>query len=92
MAYGKNGATCWLASAVRTLQKRVEVLEAKDSFKNVECSIHANTTVSRHNQMVCLRSETVRLPRHKPAGDLVHGGVISVHVSNAWRWLRAGIE
>ena len=28
MAYGKNGATCWLAGAVRTLQKRVELLEA----------------------------------------------------------------
>ena len=35
MAYGKNGATCWLAGAVRTLRKRVEWLEAKDSFKNV---------------------------------------------------------
>ena len=29
MAYGKNGATCWLAGAVRTLQKRVEWLEAR---------------------------------------------------------------
>ena len=28
MAYGKNGATCWLAGTVRTLQKRVEWLEA----------------------------------------------------------------
>ena len=33
---GKNGATCWLAGAVRTLQKRVDWLEAKDSFKNVK--------------------------------------------------------
>ena len=48
MAYGKNGATCWLAGAVCTPQKRVQMLEAKDSFKNVECSIHANTSVSRH--------------------------------------------
>ena len=28
MAYGKNGSMCWLAGAVRTLQKRVELLEA----------------------------------------------------------------
>ena len=48
MMYGKNGGTCWLAGAVRTLQKRVEMSEAKDSFKNVECSIHANTSVSRN--------------------------------------------
>ena len=35
MACGKNGATCWPAGAVRTFQKRVECLEAKDSFMNV---------------------------------------------------------
>ena len=29
MAYGKNGATCWLSGALRTLQKRVEWLEAR---------------------------------------------------------------
>ena len=28
MAYGKNGSMCWLGGAVRTLQKRVELLEA----------------------------------------------------------------
>ena len=28
MAYGKNGSMCWLACAVRMLQKRVELLEA----------------------------------------------------------------
>ena len=28
MAYGKNGSMCWLAGAVRTLQKRVDLLEA----------------------------------------------------------------
>ena len=28
MAYGKNGSMCWLAGAVLTLQKRVELLEA----------------------------------------------------------------
>ena len=67
MTYGKNGATCWLAGAVRTFQKRVEMLEAKDSFKNVECSIHEIQDTSPE----------VRVPRHKPAGDLEHGGVIS---------------
>ena len=67
MTYGKNGATCWLAGAVRTLQKRVEKLEEKDSFKNVECSIHEIQDTS----------PKVRVPRHKPAGDLEHGGVIS---------------
>ena len=81
MAYGKNGATCWLAVGVRTLQKRVDMLEAKDSFKNVECSIHANTSVSRHKLDGDFETQdtnpTVRVPRHKPAGDLVHGGVIS---------------
>ena len=40
MAYGKNGASCWLAGAVRTLQKRVEWLEA--------ATTGANTSVSRH--------------------------------------------
>ena len=81
MAYGKNGATCWLAGAVRTLQKRVEMLEAKDSFKNVKCSIHANTSVSRHKSdgdfEIQNTSPKVRVPRHKPAGDLEHGGVTS---------------
>ena len=81
MAYGKNGATCWLAGAVRTLQKRVEMLEAKDSFKNVECSMHANTSVSRHKLdgefEIQDTSPKVRVPRQKPAGDLEHGGVIS---------------
>ena len=67
MTYGKNGATCWPAGAVRTLQKRVEMLEAKDSFKNVECSIHEIQDTS----------PKVRVPRHKPAGDMEHGGVIS---------------
>ena len=64
MAYGKNGATCWLAGAVRTLMKRVEMLEAKDSFKNVDCDIHVNTPVSRSK---------VRVPGHKTAADLEHG-------------------
>ena len=36
MACGKNEAACWPARAVRALQKRVECLEAKDSFKNVK--------------------------------------------------------
>ena len=52
MAYGKNGATCWLAGAVRTLQKRVEMLEVKDSFKNVECSIHVSLATVRSKDLV----------------------------------------
>ena len=48
MAYGKNGTTCWLTGAVRTLMKRVEMLEARDSFKNVDCNSHVSTSVSRH--------------------------------------------
>ena len=59
MAFGKNGSMCWLASAVRTLQKRVEMLEAKDSFKNVECSIHANTSYFE----IINTSSKVRVPR-----------------------------
>ena len=47
MSYGRaDGAARWLAGAVRTLQKRVEMLEAKDSFKSVECKMHADTSVS----------------------------------------------
>ena len=46
MAYGKNGATCWLAGAVRTLQKRVEMLEGLIQERGVQH--HANTSVSRH--------------------------------------------
>ena len=35
MTYGKNGSMCWLAGAVRTLQKRVELLEA--ATNEAEC-------------------------------------------------------
>ena len=61
--------------------KRVEMLEAKDSFKNVESNIHANTSVARHKSdgdfEIQNTSSKVRVPRHKPAADLEHGGVIS---------------
>ena len=81
MAYGKHGATCWLAGAVRTLMKRVEMLEARDSFKNVNCNIHVNTSVSRHgpggNFETQYMSPKVLLPGHKPAADLEHCGAIS---------------
>ena len=36
MANGKKGTTCWLAGAVRILMKRVKMLEASNSFKNVD--------------------------------------------------------
>ena len=49
------------------------MLEAKDSFKNVECSIHANTS----DFEIQNTSPKVRVPRHEPASDLEHGGVIS---------------
>ena len=42
MVYGKNGATCWLAGAVRTLQKW---LEANDSSKNVAAAASYFTLV-----------------------------------------------
>ena len=74
MAYGKNGSMWWLARAVRTLQKRVEMLEAKDSFKNVECSIHANTSDSEIQNT----SPKVRVLRHEPASDLEHAVEISM--------------
>ena len=81
MAYGKNGTTCWLAGAVRTLMKRVEMLEARDSFKNVDCNIHVKTSVSRHrsdgNFEIQNTSPKVQLPGHKPAADLEYGGAIS---------------
>ena len=70
MAYGKNGETCWLAGAVRTLMKRVEMLEARDSFKNVDCNIHVNTSVSRHRS----DGNFEQLPG---AADLEHGGAVS---------------
>ena len=63
MANGKNGTTCWLAGAVRTLMKRVEMLDPSDSFKNVDRNIHVNTSVPRSK---------VRVPGHKPAADLEH--------------------
>ena len=95
MAYGKNGSMCWLAGAVRILQKRVEMLEAKDSFKNVECSIHANTS----DFEIQNTSPKVRVPSLEPASDLEHRVEISMdddlqdmESPNAWRWLRAGIE
>ena len=40
MVYGKNGATCWPADSVRTLQKSVKWMEA--------ATTGANTSVSRH--------------------------------------------
>ena len=68
MAYGKYGATCWLAGAVRTLQKRVEWLEA--------ATTGANTSVSRYKLDDDFKIQDtipkVRVPRHKPAGDLVY--------------------
>ena len=73
MAYCKNGATCWPAGAIRTLQKRVEWLEA---VANV-----ANTSVSRHKLDGDFKiQDTIpkaRVPRHKPASNLEHGVVIS---------------
>ena len=63
MANGKNGTTCWLAGAVRTLMKRVEMLEASNSFKNVDRNIHVSTSVPRSK---------VRVPGHKTAADLEH--------------------
>ena len=63
MANGKNGTTCWLAGTVRTLVIRVEMLEASNSFKNVDRNIHVNIFVSRSK---------VRVPGHKPAADLKH--------------------
>ena len=46
-----DGAARWLAGAVRTLQKRVEMLEAKDSFMNVECKIHASSSMTSHKSV-----------------------------------------
>ena len=68
MAYGKNGATCWQAGAVRTLQKRVAWL--------VAATTGANTSVSRHKFDGDFKIQDtipmVRVPRHRPAGDLVY--------------------
>ena len=61
LAYGKNEATCWLAGAVFTLQKRVEWLEAA---ANGDFEIQDTTPKAR-------------VPRHKPASDLEHGVMIS---------------
>ena len=80
MAYGKNGTTCWLAGAARTLMKRVEMLEARDSFKNVDCSIHVNTSVSRHRSDGNFETKT-RVQRcncpdtHQQQRYYVHDGV-----------------
>ena len=63
MTNGKHGTKCWLAGAVRTLMKRVEMLKATNSFKNVDRNIHVNTSVPRSK---------VRVPGHKPAADLEH--------------------
>ena len=63
MAIGKNGTTCWLAGAVRTLMKRVEMLEASNSFKNVDRNIHVNTSVPRSK---------VRVSGRKTAVDVEH--------------------
>ena len=74
MAYGKNGSMCWLAGAVCTLQKPVEMLEAKHSFKNVEYSIHANTS----DFEIQNTSPKVRVPRLESASDLEHRVEISL--------------
>ena len=61
-----DGAARWLAGAVRTLQKRVEMLQAKDSFK-----IHADTSVSSHksDDNVETNDTLVQVPRHKAVSD-----------------------
>ena len=73
MAYGKNGSMCWLAGAVRTLQKRVEWLDAATNG--------ANTSVSQYKLDGDFKiRDTIpkaRVPRHKPASDLEHSVVIS---------------
>ena len=63
MVNGKNGTTCWLARAVRTLIKQVEMLEASNSFKNMDRNIHVNNSVPRSK---------VRVSGHKTAVDLEH--------------------
>ena len=50
------------------------MLEAKDSFKNVERSIHANTS----DFEIQNTSPKVRVTRHEPASDLEHGVEISM--------------
>ena len=69
-----DGAARWLAGAVRTLQKRVEMLEAKDSFK-----IHADTSVPSHksddNVETGDTSAKVQVPRHKAVGDWKYDNV-----------------
>ena len=57
MAYGKNGATCWLAGAVRTLQKRVEWLEARAQHAArpalvVEHILHAPAGYTAHTPVM----------------------------------------
>ena len=70
MAYGKNGATCRLAGAVRTLQKRVEWLEAAANG--------ANTSVSRHKLDGDFKiQDTNPKARHKTASNLEQCVVIS---------------
>ena len=59
MANGKNGTTCWLAGAVRTSMKRVEMLEASNSLKDVDRNIHVNTSVPRSKVRVFRRKTAV---------------------------------
>ena len=57
MAYGTNGSMCWLAGAVRTLQKRVELLEA--STNDAKCR---DDDLHDFNQIL---SDDLCVPRQK---------------------------
>ena len=62
MAYGKNGSMCWLAGAVRTLQKRVELLEA--ATNGVKCK---DDDLQDFKQML---SDDLCVPRQKTVHEM----------------------
>ena len=77
MAYGKNGSM-WLAGAVRTLQKRVEWLEAATNGVNSSVSQYKLDGDFKIRDTI----PKARVPRHTPASDLEHSVVNSADAAD----------
>ena len=79
MAYGKNGSMCWLAGAVRTLQKRVDLLEAatngakcKDDVLHDFNQILSDDLCVPRLKTVQVVEKTIEIPQLHSLGKIVN--------------------
>ena len=83
MAYGKNGATCWLAGAVRTLMKRVEMLEA------IAAGAPASTVYKSHSGSI---GETLEDLKSKAESQLAEARQTEATASRNFQMLQQSLE